>query len=344
MHGESNTWGAYQCYGDPSFSLFVGEQTREQEKFVSPNELAIWLERQASIARREGLAPAALLTALTSREQNTPAEWWRSASVCALAGKAYAEIGQFEAAIDYYTRALGAEPASAPISTVEQLANCRVRLAGELIGAQTPDLTRAAALLDDAERDLELLLKIGKTAERYSLLGGVYKRRAMIPGQTNEQRKKALKDMSRAYKHAVTQVGVNGSGQTYPFANQLAAEVVLSWPKDGTDLSDSLAMLQQLANADVGARTDTFSLSALADLKILTALADRDVDPASWSGVAECMAGVLSRGAGARVRESMRTQLRFFRVLAESEFPETGRQAVIARLEELEETMISDNP
>ena len=345
MHGESNTWGAYQCYGDPSFSLFVGEQTREQEKFVSPNELAIWLERQASIARREGLSQAALLTALTGREQNTPAEWWRSASVCALAGKAFAEIGQFEAAIDYYTRALGAQPASAPISTVEQLANCRVRLAGQLIGAPTPDLTRAAALLDDAERDLELLLKIGKTAERYSLLGGVHKRRAMMPGQTNEERKKALKDMSRAYKHAVTQVGVNGSGQTYPFANQLAAEVVLSWSKaDRTGLSDSLATLEQLATADVGARTDTFSLSALADLKILTALADRDVDPASWSGVAECLAGVLSRGAGARVRESMRTQLRFFRVLAEAEFPETARQAVIARLEELEETMIPDNP
>jgi len=203
----------------------------------------------------------------------------------------------------------------------------------------------AAALLDDAERDLELLLKIGKTAERYSLLGGVHKRRAMMPGQTNEERKKALKDMSRAYKHAVTQVGVNGSGQTYPFANQLAAEVVLSWSKaDRTGLSDSLATLEQLATADVGARTDTFSLSALADLKILTALADRDVDPASWSGVAECLAGVLSRGAGARVRESMRTQLRFFRVLAEAEFPETARQAVIARLEELEETMIPDNP
>ena len=38
-HGETNTWGAYQCYGDPSFSLSASRARVHEVPFVSPSEL-----------------------------------------------------------------------------------------------------------------------------------------------------------------------------------------------------------------------------------------------------------------------------------------------------------------
>ena len=45
-HGETNTWGAYQCYGDPSFSLKARRGQSSEDVFVSESELSIWLQGQ----------------------------------------------------------------------------------------------------------------------------------------------------------------------------------------------------------------------------------------------------------------------------------------------------------
>ena len=72
-HGETNTWGAYQCYGDPSFSLKARRGQSSEDVFVSESELSIWLQGQVVKARQQDAAAAsALLGGLTKRARRHP--------------------------------------------------------------------------------------------------------------------------------------------------------------------------------------------------------------------------------------------------------------------------------
>jgi tetratricopeptide (TPR) repeat protein len=340
-HGSTNTWGAYQCYGDPSFSLFTGTTAWPEDAFVSPHELTVWLEGQARAARQSGTSDE-LVAALERREAATPASWWCSASLSATAGDAFSQAGQFEKAIDYYERALDAEKATAPMAALEQLANCRVRFAGQLIRHDPPDTDRAKALLKQAEDSLRLLLDIGKTSERYALLGGAMKRRALLPGVKDARRRDALSKMSTAYKMAYDVSCEKGNPAAYALANEIAAEVVLSWHAEngdghGADLKGLVSELRQQADALTSTRTDTFNLSAAADAELLGALVDRNADDAAWARVEEAFTRVLSRGATPRVRDSMRGQLRFLRQMAENVLP--AGEGVVERLDRLDRSI-----
>ncbi len=102
-HGDTNTWGAYQCYGDPSFSLSHRRAAARDDGFVSEAELGVWLDDIAARARdavgRE--REQALVTQLEQRETQVPAGWWESADMCARAAAAFAELGRFERGVQY---------------------------------------------------------------------------------------------------------------------------------------------------------------------------------------------------------------------------------------------------
>jgi hypothetical protein len=230
---------------------------------------------------------------------------------------------------------LTAERASAPISALERLANCKVRRAGELMG-QDPD--KAAALLDQAEEALGHLLGTGETSERWSLLGGAMKRRAQLSTDA-ATRRKALRQMSAAYKKAYERSRETGAGDAaYPLGNHVAAEIVLSWGKGGekTAKPTVAGLLRQLddeASTLAGSRTDAFSLSAPADYMLLHALAERKLDEKTREAILSRFNSGLSRGATARQRDSIRTQLRFFQSLMLTEFPRPKREEMIQQLE-----------
>ena len=345
MHGETNTWGAYQCYGDPSFSLSAGRPQYREDVFVSESELAPWLERHAATVRERGCSDV-LLAELEAREAQTPAAWWDSADLCARSGHAFAELGSFERAIDYYERVVRAEVASAPIKTLEQLASCKVRWAGSLVqpdpdAKREPDVKKASRLLKEAEDAIRHLLGLGETSERWSLLGSVMKRRALLPSK-NGARHKALQEMSAAYKAAYDLSIKNNAPDAYPLGNQIAADVVLSWGTKDTSkerviaVQASLEALAEVADTLARTRTDTFNLLAAADRLLLDALVRRSLDDTARARIQVKFAAALSRGATARERDSIRTQFRFFTNLMQTEFPSAGRKEMLGQMALLE--------
>ncbi len=349
MHGETNTWGAYQCYGDPSFSLSAGRPQYREDVFVSESELATWLERHAATVRERGCSDV-LLAELEVREAQTPAAWWDSADLCARSGHAFAELGSFERAIYYYERVVRAEVASAPIKTLEQLASCKVRWAGSLVqpdpdAKREPDVKKASRLLKEAEDAIRHLLGLGETSERWSLLGSVMKRRALLPSK-NGARHKALQEMSAAYKAAYDLSTKNNAPDAYPLGNQIAADVVLSWgPKDTSKerviaVQASLEALAEVADTLARTRTDTFNLLAAADRLLLDALVRRSLDDTARARIQVKFAAALSRGATARERDSIRTQFRFFTNLMQTEFPSAGRKEMMGQMALLEQGVL----
>jgi len=338
-HGETNTWGAYQCYGDVSFSLKPSSSTPGAATYVSDAELVIALETFAARARQPGSASAELLKELDGYLEQKPEDWWTSAELCAGAGQALEAVGQFERAIEYYLRVLTAERATAPILALERLANCKVRRAGELMAT---DRAAAARLLDDAQATLEHLLALGQTAERWSLLGGLHKRRFQVSQPDSAARTAALREMGLAYENAYQLAQKDKQGDLiYPLGNQVAAEIVQAWrsrngKRIGKALRDRLGRLQEAARAAAGLHTDTFSLVAGAEYMLLEALAGRSLDKAAVTAILDRLDEALSRGATRREVSSIRTQLAFFRSAAETELPQERAVQVVEQLTALE--------
>jgi hypothetical protein len=233
-----------------------------------------------------------------------------------------------------------AERATASVRSLEQLANCTVRQAAAVAKATPPDPKRAATLLDEAEALIRHLLDVGKTSERYSLLGGTHKRRARLAA-TRDDMRAAIEQMREAYASADALAREAGAVDPYPLANLVGAEIVLGWSGQGkaervAAARTLLADLAEAARSARATRTDPFNLSASADQLLLEALANRTLGESQMGAIQQRLDAALSRGSSQRVRDSMRSQLDFFLdVLAL--YPAHGREAVRSALEQLRE-------
>ena len=340
-HGATNTWGAYQCYGDPGFALVTALDRVRRETPVSDFEVVIraeQIERAARIA--DARQCQELFRELEALVGTVPEVWWRSPALCATVAAAYGELNHFEAAIRYYERVTTAERADAPVRALEQLANLRVRWANTLAGKDAGALGKALGELDSAERLLGGLLAIGETAERYNLLGSLQKRRAMLTA--GAQRRRALEEMRRAYAAAFDIAGKTSPARgAYPLANRLAAEVVQSWQPTGSNkgrtraaaaLDEGLTLLDAVATELSQSSTNFFDLSARADHKLLSALKSRKFDSLTRQDVDVTYVRAGLRGVSPRHRASMRDQMAFFEVMARSELAAPASEQLASEL------------
>jgi hypothetical protein len=69
---------------------------------------------------------------------------------------------------------------------------------------------------------------------------------------------------------------------------------------------------------------------------LLQALQQRELSDATRARIVDLMSRAMSRGASATVRESMRTQIQFFRQMMRTEFPKDDRAAIIGQMNSLE--------
>jgi hypothetical protein len=347
QHGDTNTWGAYQCYGDPDFSLVNRSRPAQVEAAVSDLEIVIKAEDVARTARMADIrGRERLLHQLEAVVHSVPESWWRSPAVCAAVAEAYGEVGEFEKAIARYDRIRTAHHADAPIRALEQLANLRCRWAAELGRKDAGAAAAALEHLDGAEALLGGLLAIGETYERYSMLASVHKRRAMLTTDV-AARRRALADMRAAYDKAVTIAGEGGpTAFAYPLANRLAAEVVQSWsmaPEARAAaqpvLDEGLSRLRDAAIELSRSSTQFFDLAAAADVELLTALKTCALEPAARERIEAAYLRAGLRGVSPRHRASMRDQISFYEVMARTEAPPATRDVLCKALDQLGQSL-----
>ena len=126
-YGGSNTWGAYQCYGDPDFSFKVGSSSgKGKRRIVAPAELIVELHNLVQSAKTAGPKEQVRLRhRLKDLTASMGKGWVDSAAMCAALGRAYGELGLFAEAVRYYDRGKTLQPANATVESLEQLANLK---------------------------------------------------------------------------------------------------------------------------------------------------------------------------------------------------------------------------
>jgi hypothetical protein len=137
-----NTWGAYQCYGDPDWVFRrAGADAQAParpvaEEFAgvaSPSGLRLALETLAAQSRFENAASDQQQLKLRHLEARFAALWGRSGETAEAFGKAWLETGDIAMATSWFERAVAAGDGTASVKAIEQLANVRVRAAWDSV-------------------------------------------------------------------------------------------------------------------------------------------------------------------------------------------------------------------
>ncbi len=334
-HRASNTWGAYQCYGDPDFTLRGARADDDGDREIRPVAAAELRQEIEAMASRVVYADEPerghVREQLERLVRDAPAGWMRSGALCASLAALWGELGEFGKASACYDRARRSESADGSVASMQQLANLRARLAVERLGeAGEEGLETCRAELGEAMRMIDALLQIGETQERWALKGGIHKRQAMI--EPDPARRTYLEQMEAAYRSSLGIARENGSSNLfYPMQNLVAARVARRWTveRDGAvgavgvggsatardeTIERGIAELSGSLAGTAASESDFWTLCRLPDLRLLRALADGVLDAAEESGILDAYDAARRRGATRREMRTIIENIDFFRV------------------------------
>jgi CHAT domain-containing protein len=290
---QSNTWGAYQCYGNPDFRLDSGHWKRGEERapgrFVARQEI---LQRLIDIASQAvGAERQDLLKELENLRDQTPGQW-RDGEMLSAFGNAYAQLGSFEDAIAAYRQALADEQGNAPLRAAQQIANLLDRSSRKITGEQQ------AALRQEALEWLEKVAPLADTAELASLRAGYYKRAGDLD-QALATYQRAAEIHKRMMSDGLFYPGLNAAA----IAFLLARDDAESWRQQVRECADAAARQRD-------AKRDVWSRAGVVDAMLMMALWDNKIAE-KQSDIAKAYIAVGEGGGAKREIESILGQIEF---------------------------------
>ena len=277
---RTNTWGAYQCYGDPAYRLVVkteGDQNWN-EKFVDIDEAILKINQQYEKAKTTsaqgiGKISSDLKSMRDAIEKENPA-WLNDARLLEALGEAFNEAFWFEEAVKFYNLAIKSGKSTATIKAIEQSANLHIRLAVQEY-ENNPDKYPAAK--KKIERQIktlnQLMGTIGETSERLSMVGSGYKRLAQTSsGKKSRDCDLALQNMEDFYYRA-WKIEENNP---YPLTNALAA-IIVQMLRAGKSNMSKLSKLKELIDkagkmaekGALGSPDDFWARTGVTDARLL---------------------------------------------------------------------------
>jgi CHAT domain-containing protein/pimeloyl-ACP methyl ester carboxylesterase len=326
----ANTWGAYQCYGDPGFRLIVeaerSEKPEEKSKpFYAPAEVVTEIRNlrerlrmkilkttNGAKERRETKNSLDLIFARIPDEQRE--KWIARSEIAAEVGFTLGEAKCFTEAVGWLKRAMMAPKSDCPTKVIEQWANFAVRgAAEEWKSLSAADRKSKHASLVGAIKvaigRLENIREYGETEERLSLLAGAYKHLALL--ETGRDRQAALAEMAAYYKDAY-----DVAKKPYAFTNWAIAEILNALLKK-TQLSNAaLAHIHEAADRHLEALEksdaedpDFWNSVSVGDIRFMWLIealaAGRAPGDGDESGVIDAYRRAMQRGASPREMDSV---------------------------------------
>ncbi len=274
---HTNTWGAYQCYGDPYFKLSEYKISSDYNYSYliaqqAENDLSNLINKADSI----GSSVKYLLKDLTAISAAVDDAGIRNASITEKEAMAYAECNDYKNAIARFESLLCMEQAGFSVKAIEKYCNIRAKLCVKNWQSNF-EKSKQLSIMDKVIADLKQLLNMSPTAERLSLLGSAYKRKAMISA-TNADKIKALMLSANYYKMAYDNPGNNN--KTYSLTNWLEIEKILMLVKNRPGIKNIISKYKFTAPAKTKADI------SVAIKKMVSADADIDF----WNVIAKANA------------------------------------------------------
>jgi CHAT domain-containing protein len=323
---SSTTWGAYQAYGDPDFTLNQqarARQTDNEEAIVAAEEMLIELDRLA--LQNETADPAASRQALIDIEKRCASEWLKQGTFQERLGGAYGEHGLFKEAIDHYQRAAESEDTSntATLRAIEQWINFAGRL-----GEKDDNKAMIEAAIEKGRR----LLGIATTSERLNLMGSALKKLAQCETDV-EKVKVHLGQSAVYYRDAVTRQQHEGVADHYPIMNAVVVETLLG--KKDSEREVSLSACESLAQRGFNETRSAWDAIAIADVALMLAFLHRSLPQEQDNLVRTYQSAFKESAASQREQNSVLTQMKFV-INILGKLPSSDPEVVASAIQSLE--------
>ena len=328
---DVNTWGAYQCYGDPDFRFRrdTAAPRHNQTPFATAHELVSELDNLAADLRAGATddAEGKIGRRLERIPANQKEAWLARAEVQAALGLAWGEARRWPEAIACLESALTADRGDCSMKALEQYANYRVRHAADLWqlagrqSARNREITRQEQIsrIEAAILDLDTLCRRAPTTERLNLLGSAYKRLALIENE-GPRRTEALVNMAQHYRLAYER-----KRDAYAFTNWLAGSLLTRQRGETLATVDPAGQQRELEGLlrELSRRNEAdpsfWDSASLADLQLVRLLSQPtapprkrgDASPPPAMAVLATYRNAIARGASPREVSSVAEHIAF---------------------------------
>jgi len=186
----SNTWAAYQCYGDPSYRLNPNARPararrRSDRQFASKRQFI-----------HEAVETAGSLDQLAGLEQQAIQIWGQQgelhdSELLYHLADCYRKHENLSRAVELFALAMSShDNGDLPMRAAEQYVNLECRLAASQTKAT---ITQRRTRIRQARTRLETLISLADSPERQELLGSTYKLEAMLGGNALTVRRALVK-------------------------------------------------------------------------------------------------------------------------------------------------------
>ncbi|OOG77085.1 CHAT domain-containing protein [Algoriphagus sp. A40] len=237
VHGtRSNTWGAYQCYGDPFFKIEgLSQSSHAGVGFYLLEEVEIDLYNLGFQLESKSISTADGKAKLLKLEEGIKQANLSSDKILEYRADVHAKLGDYQKAMELYQELSGLENAGYSVRAMEQYCNISCKYWVQEFSKTPSKREEALKSIDLAIAQLGFLNKIGETSERYSLIGSAFKRQlTVIDPKSPKLILQALKNSAEAYVMAAKKTGFK---KAYPVNNaiqlgriyELATKKSLDW-------------------------------------------------------------------------------------------------------------------
>lgn len=224
---QNNTWGAYQCYGDPFYTLSGYTENRQPYyEFVIEEEAEIELSNLLNQLDTGGDSAEIFLAKMDAIGKAVEKAAIRNGRITELEALLYSGLNMYGLAIAKFEQLLKEENASFSFSASEKYCNVRAKYYVQ----EVKDARKKGTLVKGVEenmnkviRDMEGLTSLCITVERLNLLGSTYKRKAII--SEGNTKREAYQAAAANYKDAY--YNLQNKNKYYSLVNWLSIELAL---------------------------------------------------------------------------------------------------------------------
>ncbi|MCU7617369.1 CHAT domain-containing protein [Chryseobacterium sp. PBS4-4] len=220
---NNNTWGAYQCYGDPFYKLTSRSKSKlEKKNYILEEEVLIDLKNLLNKLDVRKIKSEDILPQIDLIRQGSLEAAISSPSISEAEAYIYYELGMYKEALQILNELRTNKNTVFTVSALEKYCNTTCYLCYEdFVGGKMTSGT-ATAEIQNIIRFLKDLINIKQTAERLGLLASSYKRFAFV--STGVQKRKNLEFTCKNYLDAY---GI--SKKMYPLNNYLTYQSILDF-------------------------------------------------------------------------------------------------------------------
>jgi CHAT domain-containing protein len=250
---SKNTWGAYQCYGDPFYKLRERKWKPGKKNYLISKQAEIDLNNLLSELDTGELKNETALEKLKAITDETDLQGIRSAAITELEAMVYKALNEYEKAIATFGSLLSSKNASYSFTAIEQYCNLRLKNLITELKAGKP-LKDLEINFGQVMTDLQALIHLNPSAERYSLMGSAWKRRLAFYKKNKTKTLQAIAEAANNYDNAFNLQ--NPDEAVYSFTNSVTLKNILvlsgknTWAteKGGAEKSNAFQSWKEVAD------------------------------------------------------------------------------------------------